>query len=73
MAGVACRDVVDARERLLPPCLNPRPWGVALPGKESNLRPAGNSRLSVPLDHLASIAYRDGESNPGFRDENPAS
>ena len=27
----------------------------------------------MPLDHLASIGYRDGESNPGLRVEGPAS
>jgi hypothetical protein len=47
--------------------------GRWLPESGLNARLPGNNRTSVPLDHLASIAYRDGESNPGFRDENPAS
>ncbi|MEA2826400.1 MAG: hypothetical protein QOG43_839 [Actinomycetota bacterium] len=36
--------------------LNPRPPGVALPARGSNSRLPGNSRTSVPLDHLASAA-----------------
>ena len=35
--------------------LDPRPPGVALPGRGSNSRLPGNSRTSVPLDHLASM------------------
>ena len=50
--------------------------GRWLPARGSNSRLPGNSRTSVPLDHLAllvGLAYRDGESNPGLRGEGPVS
>jgi hypothetical protein len=91
--GVACRDPCPLNDDHVG-----RPGaGRWLPESGLNARPPGNRRLSVPLDHLASIAYRDfslrkhavrasgpsrsssdacseaRNSNPGFRDENPAS